>query len=287
MNLRNLPGRFVKKFYSIMVARELKENITSRPCPLCGNLEFENIKSGDRYNLPIVTVKCSCGLIMTNPMPTSEYLQKFYSSNRYRGLYIGSTIVKDLGYDNAEKKLKSNLDFFQSKGFQDLVPFNLQEATVLDFGSAVGAFLRGFKSVYSNAKIYGIEPGAHISQVSKNALDGQFSSISEVPAGLKFNLITSWHVIEHLWNPIEDLSRLSQLLEPNGLLVFEVPDYHRYNSLKNYHIAHLYHFDEKTITNVLKSSGFEVLQVTREHLVDPSYGMKVVARRISQDSQVS
>lgn len=275
--MNKLFTKLIQRYYKIIVQSEIKNILVKRSCPLCGENKFQTIHESDRYDLKINTVKClECELVQINPLPKSSYIDKFYSTNRYRGLYIGSLWAKTNQYDKAQMKAKANFNFFKKYIIGSGTKIT-NDYKILDFGSAVGGFLSEVKQEYPQIKIYGVEPGTHISQVTKNNLDGIFDDLAKIPGDLKFDCITSWHVIEHVWDPTQTLKKLKSHLKENGKLIIEIPELQRYEGIKNFHLAHLFHFDQKTMSKILEKSGFKLKYLGHEFLQDQKFGMKVIA----------
>ena len=82
-----------------------------------------------------------------------------------------------------------------------------------------------------------------------------------------FDVITMYHVLEHLYDPREALSKAYQLLRSEGLLVVAVPNFDslqaRLFRQRWYHLdapRHLYHFTPRTLKMLLHKAGFKVLE---------------------------
>ena len=115
-----------------------------------------------------------------------------------------------------------------------------------------------------NWHITGIEPNATARKNAKRKGVELLPSLEDVQKK-KFSVITLWHVLEHLHNPIQQLNSLKALLEPNGILIVAVPNYKSYDAKKyqEYWAAydvprHLYHFSQDAIKNLAKETGFMV-----------------------------
>ncbi|MFL5322276.1 MAG: class I SAM-dependent methyltransferase, partial [Myxococcaceae bacterium] len=92
----------------------------------------------------------------------------------------------------------------------------------------------------------------------------------------KFDVITLWHVLEHLHTPVETLRKLSELLNPGGALIISVPNFQSVQSQvfggSWFHLdppRHLLHFEPGTLSETLSRAGF---QLDRERKFFPEYG---------------
>lgn len=96
---------------------------------------------------------------------------------------------------------------------------------VLDIGAGDGKFLHFMHR-------FGFEPaGTTASAISQQAALDKFgialehtTEIPETIRELKFNLITYWHVFEHLEDPSAHVAAWQQMLAPGGLVLIEVPN---------------------------------------------------------------
>ena len=77
-----------------------------------------------------------------------------------------------------------------------------------------------------------------------------------------FDLITMWHVLEHVDDLKWQMEQLKRLIRPNGRIVIALPNYKSYDAAyyKEYWAAydvprHLNHFNKKTLTNIFSSSN--------------------------------
>lgn len=82
-----------------------------------------------------------------------------------------------------------------------------------------------------------------------------------------FDMITVWHVLEHLKNPAKYVREMHRILKPEGRLIVEVPNFNsplarmfgcNWLGLDLPH--HLYHFTPKSLTRLLHQNGFKVVK---------------------------
>jgi len=105
---------------------------------------------------------------------------------------------------------------------RNLYPTNRNEIQVLDFGSGRGSFLFELKDEF-NVKGVEIELGARL--FTKDLGFTVYESLEDLEKeSLKFDVITLIHVVEHLYEPVEVLKRLSSLLADDGCLIIETPN---------------------------------------------------------------
>ena len=81
-------GRFLREHYGISLRSimgklraGLLDDLEEVPCNRCGGSDREIIGRRDKYDLPVVTVRCTtCGLLYLNPRPTEQSYRKHYES---------------------------------------------------------------------------------------------------------------------------------------------------------------------------------------------------------------
>lgn len=86
-----------------------------------------------------------------------------------------------------------------------------------------------------------------------------------------FDVVTIWHVMEHLTDPLFVAKEIYRVLEPGGTLLLEVPNYGSLWSVLfgRFWFAleapyHLYHFQPATLTRLLRQAGFQTFRLMGE-----------------------
>lgn len=163
--------------------------------------------------------------------------------------------------------------------------FTLQRARVvegvrssgrlLDYGAGAGQFARFMAG--RGFDVVGLEPYSLGQTLEESRLRLVRAPLKKARAELgQFDVITMWHVLEHLSNPVELLSELRTLLAPGGAIVVSVPNYASWQSTAFrgswFHLdppRHLLQFEPDTLADCLRRSGFSV---EREVPFLPEYG---------------
>ena len=231
------------------------------PCPICGASDFENLATNDRYAMGISTAGCkNCGLVMTNPQPSEKFLEQFYLKD-YR-LYYQKTerpsenYIKKYGKDRRSEETARFIE--KSTDFSKI-------HDVLDIGASEGSLLKAVRNINPSINAFAVEPNKEFREFAARYVPcATFAdSNSILRAGYRFDLIVVNHVLEHIASPVRALRDFGNLLKPNGLLYLEVPDVTHYVGLESLHIAHLYHFSEKSLCKIVAASGFKVEVIRR------------------------
>ena len=143
--------------------------------------------------------------------------------------------------------------------FQDII----KNSSVLDFGCGNGGFLLRAKNIADN--VVGIEPEIFLKQHFLTHNIPVFPNIQEL--NKNFDLITIFHVLEHVPDPVNILKKLVQRLNQDGQIIIEVPNSKDalltlYNckpfSNFTYWSCHLFLFNEATLSELIKKAGLKI-----------------------------
>jgi SAM-dependent methyltransferase len=234
-------------------------------CPVCDSAESQpEFQVRDRFQtIPdqlFSIVRCSrCGLLFVNPRPDGESLPAFYQNEGYDPFVSSRSKVslKTAAYQTVRKIT------IRRKAGRTVT--GLARGRALDIGCATGEFLvelrrRGFEP-------FGVEPDAKAAEFASTShrMTVWTGSVQQVPADQgPFDLITMWHVLEHVPDLRETLSRIRGLLTDDGRLAIAVPN-PLSSDAKAYGInwvawdapRHLYHFEPRVMLDLLQRAGFQ------------------------------
>lgn len=193
-------------------------------CPLCGSeanrprYQGQDRLLGHAGVFPIV-VCLNCGLTYASPRPIN--LTPFY-----QGDYGPHQAVHPEQQTNGSVSVQDGLPKLYYDVVQQATP--LRQGTLLDIGCGSGDFLvamhqlgwqvRGYEpdpqaAQRANLKLPASDPQIVVTQVD---LEQAFSDNS-------FDLITLWHVIEHVPNPVQTLATVRRMLKPGGICIVQTP----------------------------------------------------------------
>ena len=191
------------------------------------------------------------GLLKTTPRPLKENIKKYYNTKEY----ISHNSDKKGGL-SIVYKLFRKLNFYYKASFVKRLK---KDQRILDFGSGEGYFLKSLlKRGYS---VFGVEP---IKPTPQNRVF--FSIFEKKLKKEKFNIITAWHSLEHVYDLNKTIKTFYDLLNENGEVVVAVPNYSSFDSsyYKKYWAGfdtprHLWHFDKNALIKSFTSKGFSFL----------------------------
>ena len=187
-----------------------------------------------------------------------ESMDKYYASSAYDSHKAQKRTALDWIYNFVQQLM------FRQKWKKIIAQAQGPLRSHLDFGGGVGGFSRFTKSK-------GIEPV--IIEKNKKAIllakaEGieAYENLSELPDKDCFDLITLWHVLEHLPSPDKTLKALRQRLNESGLLVVAVPNLQSPDAKvygpwwAAYDLPrHLWHFSTSGLIRLLSEKGFRLL----------------------------
>ena len=201
------------------------------------------------------------GFLETTPKPSLSNLPDYYKSEDY----ISHTDAKRNVFEKVYHLVKK---YASGKKLKLINAYTKNEKHLLDVGCGTGDFLQTAKN--NNWHITGIEPNEDARGVANkktNSCVFDTSKLESLPNN-SFNVITLWHVLEHLPNLEKDINTFKKLLKPNGVLIIAVPNYKSYDALyyKNYWAAldvprHLWHFNKASMVGLLKKFGLHVIKI--------------------------
>lgn len=186
-------------------------------------------------------------------MPSDDDLADYYSSG-YR---------TDYGDPPAADRYRGDVDEARARVHR-MLDMLRPDTSVLEIGGGSGAFLKAVEPYV--ARVVGVEPDSESRSWAGRELGIEIKAdVAEAAATGPFDVISLFHVVEHLRDPVAYLNGLGAMLAPHGRLVVEVPNvddalvsvydipaYRQFYFQK----AHLYYFSKKTLAAALAKAGF-------------------------------
>ncbi|MEK6781074.1 MAG: class I SAM-dependent methyltransferase [Bacteroidota bacterium] len=236
--------------------------ITITQCPICKGSNFEAFHRCIDFTASkeeFAIVKCtSCNLLITSPRPDSNAIGKYYESEDY---ISHSNSSKSLT-DNVYKTVRS----FTLRWKLNLVESEKPKGCILDYGCGTGEFLS--TCIKYNWDAYGVEPSDQARRKAIQLTSLPITKSLNQLTNKKFDIITLWHVLEHIDNLNEKISELKSRLTENGTIFIAVPNCKSLDAriYKTQWAAydvprHLWHFSKENIKNLLASHGLQLTNI--------------------------
>jgi len=201
-------------------------------------------------------------MLETFPQPKGEDLSSYYESSDY----ISHTDSKKSFIDKLYQMVKG---YTLNKKLTLINSFNPEQKNLLDVGCGTGDFLLNCKN--NGWNVVGVEPNIKAKKITESKLKDTSKIYSEInhlkPA--QFDVITLWHVLEHVPNLDEYISVLKLTLKPNGVLVIAVPNFKSYDAsyYKQFWAAfdvprHLWHFSKQSIQLLFEKHQMSISKIS-------------------------
>ena len=195
-------------------------------------------------------------MLVTKPQPLD--IDKYYRSDDYISHTDASRSLFEKIYQVVKK-------YSLSKKVRLIKKYSSDGKTLLDVGAGTGDFLLTAKS--KDWDVDGVEPNQNAKIRAQEKGIDLYTSLGALPE-YKYDVITLWHVLEHLPNLNDEINKLVTLLNEKGTLVIAVPNFKSYDAqyYKNYWAAydvprHLWHFSKDTIGKLFSGHGMKVVKV--------------------------
>lgn len=232
-------------------------------CPICGSEDlqhFLDVKdhsiSGESFELVQCTV---CDLKITQDHPDLESIGPYYQSEDY------------ISHSDTSKGLINSL-YHTVRGYmlnqkRKIVQQQQKGGRLLDFGTGTAYFANHMKE--HGWEVTGMEPDPGAREHARTTFGLNIEEPSAVyeKEDESFDVITMWHVMEHIHMLKQDMQQIARILKPSGTLVIAVPnptssDARKYGaSWAAYDVPrHLWHFAPKSVHKLLTDLGLELLE---------------------------
>lgn len=245
-------------------------------CLVCGNTQIQKeltckdfVATGESFDLHRCT---KCSFLFTNPRPGALEIGKYYQSDRYVS-HAGNKENFSFMY-----KVYDVVRDYSIKQKISLIKSYHRGGKLMDLGCGLGYFLDGvIKDNTFNSL------GVDISDEAIDYVKNKFGYNVLQEASLdqldeySFDVITQWHVLEHVHLLNERMQQLHRLLKPDGTMFIAVPNSNSWDA-KHYQShwdgydvpRHLYHFNQQSFSLLMQKHGFKVV-ATKPMLFDAPY----------------
>ncbi len=194
-------------------------------------------------------------VLVTNPRPETADLGAYYESAEYISHTDSRRSLVDLVYQFVRS--------YSLNKKRRLIEVETAERTVLDIGCGTGDFLSEMQQ--HGWDVQGMEPHSGARERAEKKLNTSISQDQSLES-LKSNstdVITMWHVMEHVPYPVQTVRHIYRILRSGGLAVIAVPNFLSYDAgyYKEHWAAydvprHLFHFSQAGMTDMFSAQGF-------------------------------
>lgn len=258
-------------------------------CVVCGADDYEGLHPvninmvSDGTILPgkLNKRQCSsCGLVSLQDIYSSEQLDELYS-NGYK-LYANRPGAESF----SQARIDTLISIFNENVHREVTQ------SILEVGCGIGSFLEPMKEQYNAEYCIGLEPAFDAiekgREYSWNVVQGSIGEDTpEIITRQKYDLIYSFHVIEHVNDPVQWLESIKPLMNPDADLIVSCPN-SELGSTELLRADHVHSFLPKHLVTLFSRAGLEVQEFIScpgsNGPAEYEYNMMVRAR-ISDSSQ--
>lgn len=259
-------------------------------CPSCGQTLTPVIRMQAAGKDVLVRGACSpCEILTFSRLPTQRWFEEFYLSNW----------DQKRSPESIEQKIEAPYD----RLFELLIPqIPAKNAAVLEIGSGYGGALSQLRRLGYD-RLYGIEASTRRQQVCRklglNVALTTAENLANDPliaSGAPYDVVFSWHVIEHVFDLAAAFHAIRQLMKPDGRIIIGVPHFsHEHVVYLGHFLPHVHSFTPQGLARFLTRHGFSIsalddsiriaARLTPGAVLDPSPGAldRLLAERFNAD----
>jgi 2-polyprenyl-3-methyl-5-hydroxy-6-metoxy-1,4-benzoquinol methylase len=196
-------------------------------------------------------------MLITHPQPSLDDLPRYYENPDYISHTDGKRSLFEKLYHFIKK-------IALSKKLK-LINAHSNQGTLLDIGAGTGEFLLVAKN--NGWNVTGIEPSPKAKAIAENKGVSFVPNLESIPSHT-FDIITMWHVLEHVPDLDHQIMELKRIIKPNGTIIIAVPNFNSYDA-KHYGKfwaafdvpIHFWHFSKKAIQTLFIQHNLQLTEV--------------------------
>jgi 2-polyprenyl-3-methyl-5-hydroxy-6-metoxy-1,4-benzoquinol methylase len=227
--------------------------------------------------------------VFLNPRPKSQHISGFYQSPEYQPFL--STQFKLSFFERLYTLIRA---LANKNKLQKILKLK-ETGRILDIGCGTGEFLNIMQQ--TGWETFGVEKDQAAVDFASSAykLNIKAGELADAGFGAKqFDVITMWHVLEHVYFPVVEMERIRNLLKNDGILLIALPNiaspdaqFYRQNWVALDAPRHLTHFTKKNMEDLCKRTGFEILetaQLIQDAFFNSLMSEKVIVDRLGRNN---
>lgn len=196
-------------------------------------------------------------MLITHPQPSLDNLPRYYESPDY----ISHTDGKRSFFEKLYHFIKKIALLNKLK----LINAHSNQGSLLDIGAGTGEFLSVAKN--NGWNVTGIEPSSKAKAIAENKGVSFVPNLESIPSQ-SFDVITMWHVLEHVPDLDHQINELKRIVKPNGTIIIAVPNFNSFDA-KHYGKfwaafdvpIHFWHFSKTAIQKLFKEKNLNLIDV--------------------------
>ncbi len=252
-------------------------------CLICNSTEkkpFYQVSNRFNQKESFNLVKCpNCNFVYLSPRPTADAIGTYYEVEEYQPHQTDARSAADVLYQRVR--------IWNNRYKRKTIEKYKKNGSILDYGCGTGEFL--LEMNVSGWETYGYEPLTKVANIARNHGLNILKSLQNYQGGA--DIITLWHVLEHIHDARGIIKTLQQIMAPEAYLIIAVPNYQSFDAkiFKQNWVAfdaprHLYHFTPETMTLFLESMNFQIVSYKTLYF-DPWYNSLLSAKIAAQNKK--
>src|SRR5262245_14743648 len=248
---------------------------TFLPCDLCGAEKPRWVLNSRGLDGPLV--ECvRCGLKYVGTRRVSLAFGKEAPEQITANVRAVNQQFRNLNLDEEHR-----LAHLNAKWRIDLIQKKVPTGKLLEIGCARGDFLSIARTSFD---VYGVEPNPELAESARHVAPVHCDIIERTP-WTGFDVIASFHVIEHVDSPKTFIAAAAERLKPGGLLVLETPDIHSMpfklmkSRWRQFIPEHYFFFEPKTISELLSAHALRTQSITH---IGKYASLSLITNRLSR-----
>lgn len=230
-------------------------------CPACESVSSSEYYKRDGFTFKVCTF---CDTVYVSPRPTLEMLLKHYRNSRAEK-YFNEQVYPKTEQGRVNHLIRPRID----KIISFCRKYKVACGTLIDVGAGYGTFCAEISKLQLFENVIAIEPDPSPAQIcSAKGIKVIKDFIENVSHHCNADVVTSFESIEHVFNPKRYISSISNIMKTGGLLVITTPNIKGFDLLtlksKSDNTTapdHLNYFHPESLSLLLRSCGFEVLEI--------------------------
>lgn len=231
----------------------------------------------------------NCGFLYAYNLPAAQYYSHYY------------TKLSKYDHISSHKEIPP-IDLIRAQATVDIcAPYLQADSAIADLGCGIGTLLHTFK-LYGGFDLYGLDPAPMAAERARTlfGLTGVRQGLLSDSAALlpieRITLVCLTGVLEHLFDPYQDLKNLFTELQPGTLVLVEVPalerfSRHPFEPFGEFSLEHIQYFSEHSLQNMFLNLGASTINTKIVHLgseaTDSLYGLFMLNKHTLNNNEHS
>ncbi len=234
-------------------------------CPICLESNFYRLHDfADEFSTYSVNTCKTCNLTLTSPRPDLATIGVYYDAQNY------TPFLSTTGRTSLFGRIYTWVRYFSLEWKKNRINRLVPVGRLLDLGCGTGEFLSTMKM--AGWQVAGVEPSEDASEYARRnlGLDVETNLINKNSLATQvapFDVITMWHVLEHLHDPVSALKAIKDILTEKGYLILGLPNRENWDALlygENwvaYDVPrHLFHFTPESLSRIMDICGMRIIK---------------------------